>query len=157
MTRVIGVGSLFGDDAVGWAVLDALAAMPMPQGVELVRCGPPAAGLLSLLHGAEEAVLVDAVDTGEPVGSLRCWDRQEVLEARCALSSHGLDLAAVLALGEALGELPPRLRLYGVAIGPGAPRSGTPGPMAAPVAAAVPDLASQIARMLRDGAATRGG
>ncbi|MCU0937100.1 MAG: hydrogenase maturation protease [Gammaproteobacteria bacterium] len=157
MTRVIGVGSPFGDDAVGWAVLDALAAMPMPQGVDLVRCGPPAAGLLGLLRGAEEAVLVDAVDTGDPAGTLCAWEGEEVLAARPALSSHGLDLAAVLALGEALGELPPRLRLYGVAIGSGCARSGAPGPLTAPVAAAVPALAAQIARTLRDGAATRGG
>lgn len=156
MTRVIGVGSPFGDDAVGWAVLEALEALPLPAGVELLRCGPPAAVLLSLLRDAQEVVLVDAVDTGEPPGTLRFWDGAEVLEARAALSSHGLDLAAVLALGQALGELPPRLRLCGVAIAPGGSRSGAPGPMAAPVAAAAPALAGQIARTLRDGAVTRG-
>jgi hydrogenase maturation protease len=151
VTRVIGVGSPFGDDTVGWAVLEALEAHPLPAGVELVRCGPPAAGLLGLLRGAREAVLVDAVDTGEPPGTLRCWEGAEVLEARSALSSHGLDLAAVLALGQALGELPSRLRLYGVAIAAGGARSGTAGPMADPVAAAAPVLAGQIARTLGAG------
>ena len=79
-------------------------------------CSADPTGLMELWSGAESVVLVDAVLDGNPPGSVRVIDPNvdEVPDDACSLSSHGLGVGAVMALGESLGRMPERLVLVGV-------------------------------------------
>lgn len=116
-TLVVGLGNpVLGDDAVGWAVLEALET-------ELGREGRAAGGAIELdwlavggltlmerLVGVDRAVLVDAVTTGaDPIGTVRVRPLDDVaLRGAGHLdSAHDASLAEALVAGRALGALLP--------------------------------------------------
>jgi hydrogenase maturation protease len=109
---VIGLGSPFGDDAAGPAVVARLLAEGLPPGVEARVAQRPDA-LVDALEGVEAAVLVDASRAGLPPGTVHEPERAALREAR-ALSSHGLGAAGALALAEALGRAPRKLAIVAV-------------------------------------------
>jgi hydrogenase maturation protease len=118
-TRVIGVGSPFGDDRAGWEVVAALeaalgSAAVSPLRVDIRACDRPGAALVHMLAGVEHAVFIDvALSAGSPAGSVR-WIGEREIEARRAVSSHGFGLAEALALARALGEAPPRVSVLAI-------------------------------------------
>jgi hydrogenase maturation protease len=119
---IVGVGSPFGDDTLGWRALDALQGSGWrPPGcrVSYRKADRPGAGLLELFAGRDAAVLLDALVAGGAPGTVRLLDRAELLLHGSRASSHALGVAEVLALGERLGMLPPRLWVIGLV--PGGP------------------------------------
>ena len=87
--------------------------------VDLLSVDRPGAGLLSLLEGKEHVALIDAVITGGVVGQLHHWTESSMLEGvSITHSSHGFGLSQALALGRALGALPPKLHILGIEINP---------------------------------------
>lgn len=103
---VIGVGNrLRHDDGVGPAVAAACAARDM-TGVRVITEMADLTGLLDTWSGARLAVLIDAVVSGSaPPGTVRCR-RPDDLGHVPAVSSHGMDVAAMIRLGRALDRLP---------------------------------------------------
>lgn len=103
------------DDACGLAVARALR--PALQGrARVLECDGEATALLDLWEGGDLVVVIDALSSGKPPGSVQ---RVEVgadpLPASLATTStHGLSLAQGVALGRSLGRLPNRLILYGI-------------------------------------------
>lgn len=115
--RVIGLGSPFGDDRIGWQVVDRLAESGLPAGVEAVRCGVPGRDLLPLLGGLARAILVDAVrGEGRPGDIVRC-SRADLAGVPDRGSTHGFGVAATLDLAAAMGCLPPQLEIIGIEAG----------------------------------------
>jgi hydrogenase maturation protease len=113
---VIALGNpLRADDGAGPAVLDALAGR-VPDGVRLARSGGDPAELLEAFDGLERVVLVDAVRTGAPAGTLHRFDAAAgPLPARTAgASTHALGLAEALELARALGRLPASTLVVGI-------------------------------------------
>lgn len=153
-TRVLGIGSPLGDDRVGWAVIDALRASgALARAHASATCHDrPGLRLVEALAGAEHAILVDAMRTGAPPGSIRRLAAEHLTVASGLLSAHGFGVAEALALARALGTLPRRLTVIGIEIAglqPGADLS-------APVRGAVAAAAAQIERELAQlGAASR--
>lgn len=115
---VVGLGSPFGDDQVGWRVADALERGPDRACVWVLRLDRPGPALLDAIAGRAEAILVDAAATGSSPGTVHRLDTEDILTAPPVASSHGLGLAHALRLGRALGILPPRLTLFLVSIDP---------------------------------------
>jgi hydrogenase maturation protease len=120
-TVVLGLGNpLMGDDGLGLAVLGRLREeWDLPGGVELVDGGTWGMNLLPLIEDAPELVLVDAIRTGTPAGTVVELERDRLPRYLAhKLSPHQVDLKEVLALAEFRGTLPHRT----VAIGaePGA-------------------------------------
>ncbi len=118
-TRVIGVGSPFGDDRAGWEVAAALeaalrsAAVP-PLRMDIHACDRPGAALVRLLAGVQHAVIIDAaLSAGSRAGSVR-WLAEREIEGGRALSSHGFGLAEALALARALGDAPSRVSVLAI-------------------------------------------
>jgi hydrogenase maturation protease len=118
---VIGVGNPYrSDDGVGPRVVARLREC-VPPGVEVVEeTGEPAA-LVLRWTGRRLAVLVDAISSGRPAGTVHrtgwaagAW---EARPATSAHSSHALGVAEAVELGRALGRLPDRLLLLGVEAG----------------------------------------
>lgn len=114
---VVGVGSPFGDDALGLDVIDALRRRRIVKPgwvIELVKADRPGVHLLELLRERDAAILIDAMSSGAEPGTVRLLARSELARYCQAYSSHELGVADVLALGDKLQVLPSKLELVGV-------------------------------------------
>jgi hydrogenase maturation protease len=145
---MVGVGSPFGDDRVGWEVVEALEAQSWwrelaGRRVNAHLCDRPGAALAGLLQGAGWAIIVDAAHLPDtPPGTIR-WLQPDQLSLLRAPSSHGFGVAEALALANELGQLPRRVDLLTIAAGQFASAE-----LSAPVRAAVPEAVSAIGRAL---------
>jgi hydrogenase maturation protease len=144
---LIGVGNTFReDDGAGLAVAEAVRAASVP-GVE-VRVAPgEAAGLIEAWRDAQRVVVVDAMRAGVPAGTVRefrvghAHDDQALAGTDLrAFSSHGLGVAAAVALARQIDALPPSLTVIGIE---GA-RFGTGTSLSPEVAGAVERVAVRI-------------
>lgn len=112
MTRlaVIGIGSPFGGDHIAWTLIERLRGRPpdvgyFSSGLMFEACDRPGPNLIEQLSGLEYAILIDAV-MGATV-SAAWYDEASFLRMAAPLSGHAIGLAETLALGRALGDLPP--------------------------------------------------
>jgi len=114
--RIIGVGNpLMGDDGIGIAAAERLAALVLPAGVEVIDGGTGGLTLIDLMAGAETVLLIDAVAMGQVPGSIACLSAEEIeLEEQAGFSLHETGLSAVFALGREMGLLPSRIVIIGV-------------------------------------------
>jgi hydrogenase maturation protease len=113
---VIGLGNRFrGDDAVGLCVADRLRALALPDLVVMTHEGEPVE-LLDLWHNAQTVVIVDAVESGTPPGTLHRFDVRSAPPSVQAFrySTHIVSLAEVIELARVLGTLPPHLLVFGI-------------------------------------------
>jgi hydrogenase maturation protease len=118
-TLIIGVGSPFGDDRVGWDVVSALEAQPwfraLPPGrVQTCVCDRPGVGLIQFLHRRGEVIIVDAARGREP-GSVH-WLTAADTQALRPASSHGFGVAEALGLAAALGQTPDAVHVLAVGV-----------------------------------------
>jgi hydrogenase maturation protease len=113
--RVIGMGRLDrGDDAVGRRAARMLRQR-LPAEIAVVECPGEMYDLIEAWEGAEAVVIIDAVSSGAPPGTLYRLDaRRDPLPPDRATSTHGFGLAAAIELGRTLELLPPRVIVYGV-------------------------------------------
>ena len=111
--RVIGVGSEQADDSAGLAVAERLRRGPLPAGVDVVECPRPGLDLLDELSGADAVVVVDAMQSGRPAGTVRRIPI-ESLRSQRGYSSHDLGVAEALELATALGRIPRRIEIVGI-------------------------------------------
>ena len=114
---VIGIGNCFRrDDGVGPAVAAAVEARRI-AGVRVLTDAADPVAVLDTWAGARLAVLIDAVVTAPPrPGRIhRC--AMDQLGGLPAVSSHGMDVATLLALGEALQRMPADVVVLGVEAG----------------------------------------
>ncbi len=141
--RILGIGSPSGDDQAGWLTVDALAACGVhaDRDLTLEKLDRPGAHLISRMENAGWVILVDAMQSGDPPGRIRRFDRNGWQAYAHGLSSHGLGVLEALSLARALGTLPPRLDLYGIGIATAGPADQ----MSVEVHAAVRQLARHIA------------
>jgi hydrogenase maturation protease len=120
--RVFGLGSPFGDDQLGWSVVESLQQKPalepmLADGLQLQVCDRPGLLLLELMRGASCVYLIDAVKTGVAVGTFHRFKNEEIVSITHVLSTHAVGLGETIKIGRALNELPPEIVLYGIEIG----------------------------------------
>ncbi len=140
IVRVIGVGQRArGDDAAGLLLADDLRG----EGIDVVIGAADGAALLAQFEGFRAVIVVDCARGGGAPGSIVRLPADFAASPRSrAKSSHGNALAEALALGAALGCLPPRLSVFAVV----GERFGLGEPLSAAVAAALPELAALVLR-----------
>jgi hydrogenase maturation protease len=147
---VVGLGSADrGDDAVGAAVVRAVAAL-LPTADVHVHEDPSA--LLDLWWGRDLVVVVDAVRSGAPGGTVHVLEAGRTtpvpgLAARVGAGiggTHAFGLAEVVDLARALRRLPDRLVVVGVEV----ERLDHGAPLSPAVAAAVPVAAVRVADLV---------
>lgn len=148
---VIGLGQPDrGDDAVGPEVARAVAARGL-SGVEVVERADPL-DLLDAWAGHDLVVLVDAVRSGAPAGTLHRVDAgaaRDAVPARAWAASgrggtHAWGIGEVVGLARALGRLPGHLVVLGVE----AEGFEHGAPLSAGVRDAVPDAAAAVLGVL---------
>lgn len=150
---VIGVGNPFRrDDGVGHSIVELLERR-RPPGVMLAALDGEPARIVEAWSGARLAVVVDAVRTDAPPGTIH---RFEVGTAALPVwspvgGSHALGVEAAVDLGRVLRRLPERLVLYGIE---GSDFGAGPG-LSAPVQRATAALADRLtAELLAEPEAT---
>lgn len=144
--RVLGIGSPFGDDQVGWRLVAALESLDKTTASgEAGQCSAlaldrPGTGLIHALAGARGAIVVDALQgMGEP-GRIHRLSVAELTQANGCFSSHSFGVAEALALADELKLLPRYLLILGVEMSESAPSED----VSPAVAAAVPELCTLI-------------
>ncbi|MHB8718277.1 MAG: hydrogenase maturation protease [Candidatus Dormibacteria bacterium] len=153
---VVGVGNaLRGDDMFGVEVSRRLQLLDLPPGVRATETGIAGISLVQeLMAGYDALLIIDAVSTGRPPGSLTLLEPEVRDPASLSESQrlaffadpHQADPSIALTLARALGHLPPRVRVLGCEAGSTDEliTEMTP-PIAAAVAAAV-DMALATVR-----------
>ncbi|HUN27303.1 MAG TPA: hydrogenase maturation protease [Steroidobacteraceae bacterium] len=117
---VLGLGNvLLRDDGIGAAALARLERdYLIPPGVRLVEGGTLGLALLDEIAQAEHVILVDAVATDGPPGSLVRLDGTDVIDAvRERLSVHQVGVADLLDVARLIGRYPASVVLLGVVPG----------------------------------------
>ena len=106
------VGNLLrGDDGFGPALAERLT--DLPDGAELVETGIGGVALLQeLLAGCDGLVLVDAVDCGEPPGTVLAIT-PDVQDAVHVADVHLANPQRVLSMAKSMGALPERVLIVG--------------------------------------------
>jgi len=100
-----------GDDAAGILVAEKLQQL----GIQAELCPGEATSLVEAWAGIEDVVLVDAVMTGAPVGTIQTWDgRRPLASIPTRNSTHGLGVIEAIELARVLHRLPRRLRVLGI-------------------------------------------
>ena len=116
--HIIGIGSPFGDDQLGWQIVDALehsSSLPASwQSVSFIKADRPGINLLELMRDCDTVIIVDAMKSGAPAGTIRRFNDAEIEQNDIPLSSHGFGVAAALTLARALDQMPKTLVLYGI-------------------------------------------
>jgi hydrogenase maturation protease len=113
---VIGFGNRWrGDDAVGPLVAERLGR----AGYDTIEIEADGTLLIEAWAGREWAVVVDAMASGAPPGTVRRFDGAEALaeslpRGSFRSSTHLIGLADAVELARALGRLPGRLTVFGV-------------------------------------------
>jgi hydrogenase maturation protease len=111
---VIGVGNEYRrDDGFGPAVLARLRSVPLPADVTLAASDGEPGRMLELWHGADLAVVVDAVRTGADPGG-QVYEVSPDDASRGPMASHRVGLGPTVELARALGRMPARLLIYAV-------------------------------------------
>ena len=155
--RVIGCGSPRGDDALAWEVVRQLRNHgQILQAVEL-HAAEGGHQILDLLDGRGTLILVDAVSSGAPPGTIHRleWPDRKVETLRPG-STHHVRPAEALHLAATLGLLPARVVVFGIEATSFDPNAG----LSEPIASAVPELVQRILEELeraRDVVAARAG
>ena len=109
---IIGCGNLRrGDDGAGIMAVERLRALGIPAEV----CAGEASELIGAWSGGDDVIVIDAVVTGAPVGTVNVWDGRQPLEyGKSSGSTHGLGVAEAIELARTINCLPARLRVYGI-------------------------------------------
>jgi len=128
------------DDAAGLLVVRRLHEL----GIHAVELGGEGLALIDAWSGWADVIVVDAVMSGAPPGTITVWDARTfpfpVGQFRC--STHAFGMAETIELARALGRLPGKLIVYGIE----GIRFGCGGPPSPEVAEAVERLAQRIAK-----------
>jgi hydrogenase maturation protease len=137
MSRVvIGVGNPFRcDDAAGLEVARRLRSVPAHEsslgGFEL----------MDLWQQADEVIIVDAIHSGAPAGTIRRFDPlEQPLPSGAFASSHTIGVVETIEMARQLGRLPASMAVYGIE----AESVETGTTISPPVAAAIEQVAAEI-------------
>jgi hydrogenase maturation protease len=113
---VIGLGNEHrGDDRSGLEVARALRAR-LAGRARIEECTAGGIALLDLWRGVDRVLVVDAVRSGAPPGTVHRLEPSDasLLHLDSATSTHGFSLADALALAQGLDALPKHLVVYGI-------------------------------------------
>lgn len=103
------------DDAAGLRAARLARALLWPAG-RVMEVEGTTTSLLDAWSGADSVVVVDAMVSGAPPGTVRRLDaaREPLQAVLFRGSTHGLGLAEAVELARSLGQLPPSLVIYGI-------------------------------------------
>jgi hydrogenase maturation protease len=114
---VLGIGNLvMTDDGIGVRVVQLIAERyRFPEQVTVLDGGTLGLDLLPQIEEARRLIIVDAVETGAPPGTLVRLSGEEIpLALETKLSPHQMGLKDLLTVSSLLGQAPEEMVLWGV-------------------------------------------
>lgn len=120
---VVGVGSPFGDDSLGWDVVRQLRLHPkiqqLPSQDVVIQCADrPGIDLLNIINQTNTAVIIDAAVSEFPPGTITRLEKNDINTLLKSTSSHDFGVLETIALGKALNHLPEQIVILGITVGP---------------------------------------
>src|ERR671923_3002167 len=117
-TLIVGFGNvLLGDDGFGVEVIKRLACSELPPGVETMEVGIGGVHfVLRLMEGFEAVIVVDAINRGQPPGTLYVFTPSAAdlgVHGREHIDPHFTEPARAMQLARALGCLPDKVTVLG--------------------------------------------
>lgn len=115
-TLIIGIGNQYRrDDAVGLLIAHALKEQKLPH-TRICEASGEGAALMEAWRGAEMVILIDAVLSGAPPGTIHELDAhaQPIPSNFFSYSTHAFSVGEAIELARILNYLPPRLLLIGI-------------------------------------------
>jgi hydrogenase maturation protease len=115
-TLVLGLGNLIhSDDGVGVHAIEALRRNSrVPPDVTLLDGGTQGLGLISHLTGVRRLLVIDAIDAGEPCGTLLRFEGNALKALPGKASVHQLGFADLMIALQLIGEVPEEVVVLGV-------------------------------------------
>lgn len=119
---VVGVGSPYGDDSLGWEVVRQLRLHPKIQRLSaqdvVIQCADrPGIELLNIMNQARAALIIDAAVSDYPPGTITRFENADIDTVLQSTSTHDFGVLETIALGRALNKLPERAVILGITIG----------------------------------------
>lgn len=116
---IIGIGnSDRGDDAIGPLLAESLAKNTSlkNKNLEILAHSGEGASLMELWQGADTVVIIDAMKSKSPVGTIRRIDAntEKLSGGVFYYSSHVFSLAEAIELARSLERMPKSLIVYGI-------------------------------------------
>jgi hydrogenase maturation protease len=114
---VMGVGSiLMTDEGIGIrAVEELLRRYRFPENVEVLDGGTSGIELLSYISGKDYLIIIDAIKSGNPPGTVLKVEGEDVpARFRTRISPHQLGISDLLAAATLTDEIPKQLVLFGI-------------------------------------------
>ena len=117
-TLILGIGNpILTDDGVGIKIAGKIKE-GIPE-LEVVETSEAGIALLDFIVGYDKLIVIDSIKTeqGKP-GKVYKLELEDLKPAKDFASSHGIDIATVVELGQRLGyRMPKYISLYAVEIG----------------------------------------
>ena len=119
--KIIGIGSPFGADQLGWEVIKHLKnklndKYLIENNHVLLSLDRPGTSLLEHMEGADKIVLIDALTGTKKPGQVLRLTADDIDNTTPVISSHNMGLRETLMLGKSLNSLP-EIILFGVDFG----------------------------------------
>ncbi len=115
--KVLGIGSPFGDDQVGWKVVDSLQTSYCDPRITIKKLDRPHLRLLDEIGDAEIVYIIDAMKSGGLPGEIRRLTLDDINTVNLQISTHDFGVIQSLQLAAALNQLPKQVILFGIEIG----------------------------------------
>jgi hydrogenase maturation protease len=125
-TLLLGLGNpLLGDDGLGWKIAESVqhalaetqSLITNHQSLEIDFVSVGGLALMERMVGYDRAIVIDAVETGGPVGAVTCFDLSALPDhaAGHTAAPHDATLQTAVRLGRQLGaHLPACITIIGV-------------------------------------------
>jgi hydrogenase maturation protease len=115
-TLVLGMGNpILSDDGFGLVVADRLLALPLPDGVQVIKSEVAGLRLLELMKDFDKVIIVDALQGGRTPGDIVRFDGTDFRGGHRYGSAHSIGLGTALELGEKLGyQMPAQIVAFAV-------------------------------------------
>jgi len=113
---LIGVGNQYRkDDAAGLIVVRSLKNQA-PAFLEIIEESGEGASLMERWREVDGVIMVDAVSSGAPPGTIHRLDacRQSIPTDFFSYSTHAFSVAEAVEMARVLDQLPPRMIIYGI-------------------------------------------
>lgn len=115
-TLIAGIGSPFGDDRLGWDVVEKLAGLFPEHTFKTLR---KPIDLLDHLSDVERLHLIDAGRGDDSPGTIRRFDRPfDSLNDYRFSGTHDIDLVSALRLAESFSSLPLKVTIWCITASP---------------------------------------
>lgn len=114
---VMGVGSiLMMDEGIGIRAVEELEKKyRFPENVEILDGGTSGIELLSYISGKDYLIIIDAIKSGNPAGTVLRVEGEDVpAQFRTRISPHQLGISDLLAAATLTDEMPKNMVLFGI-------------------------------------------